>query len=359
MAVLRVFMLPFAAFYGIATWIRNLLFDVGAISSKKFPIPVISIGNLNTGGTGKSPHIEYLAKLLSMQYNIAILSRGYRRKTRGFLQVLPTHQSTDVGDEPLMFSLKFPQMIVAVAESRAKGIEEIMKRFPEVNLILLDDAFQHRFVKPTLNILLTEYHRSFTEDSLLPYGNLREAKRGASRADILVVTKTPKIFPIMARKYFLEKLQSYKFSQVFFSSIHYGSWIHIKDGAAPDMNYNTLYLATGIAQTYVLEEYLRGQCRELIVNKFSDHYQFKEEDLKRIRAEFGNIIGMQKAIVMTEKDYMRLKDVNLARIIHDLPVFYIPMHIVLHKNSGHQFDEFVTDFLKHDSGNQSLADTVN
>lgn len=358
MDVLRVFMLPLAALYGIATWIRNLLFDIGAISSKKFPIPVISIGNLNTGGTGKTPHIEYLAKLLSKQYNIAILSRGYRRKTRGFLQVLPTHLATEVGDEPMMFSLKFPQVIVAVAESRAKGIEEIMKRFPEVNLILLDDAFQHRFVKPSLNILLTEYHRSFTEDSLLPFGNLREAKSGASRADILVVTKTPKIFPIMARKYFLEKLQPYKFGQVFFSSVHYGNWIHIKDGVAPDMNYNTLYLATGIAQTYVLEEYLREQCRELIVNKFSDHYQFKEADLKKIRAEFGNIIGMQKAIVMTEKDYMRLKDANLASIIHDLPVFYIPIHVAFHKNSRHQFDEFVTGFLKRNSDNQSLAEPV-
>lgn len=358
MAVLRVFMLPFAALYGIATWIRNLLFDLGAISSKKFPIPVISIGNLNTGGTGKTPHIEYLVRLLSAQYNIAILSRGYRRKTRGFLQVLPTHLSTEVGDEPLMFSFKFPQVIAAVAENRSKGIEEIMKRFPEVNLILLDDAFQHRFVKPSLNILLTEYHRSFTEDSLLPYGNLREAKRGASRADILVVTKTPKIFPIMARQYFLNKLQSYKFGHVFFSSIHYGNWMHIKDGSAPDMNYNTLYLATGIAQTYVLEEYLRGQCRELIVNKFSDHYQFKEDDLKKIRAEFGNIIGTQKAIVMTEKDYMRLKDVNLARLIHDLPVFYIPICVRFHQNSEQQFDEFVTDFIKQDPARQSLADTL-
>lgn len=350
MTFLRIFLLPLAALYGVAVWIRNLFFDLGLLPSKGYAVPVINIGNLSTGGTGKSPHVEYLIELLAGQFNIAVLSRGYGRNTKGFMQVLPTHKAMEVGDEPLMFITKHPHIVVAVSEKRTHGIEEIQKRFPEVNLILLDDAFQHRFVKPSLNILLTEYHRPFMEDWILPLGNLRESKNEASRADVLIVTKTPGIFPIMARKHFLERLQPYEFKQVFFSTIQYGKWIHIRNGASgasDEVNHSTIYLVTGIAHTYILEEYLKRKCTTLIVNKYKDHHQFREEDLQKVRTEFGNLIGTQKVIVMTEKDYVRIKESNLENIIADLPVFIVPIKVVFHKNCSRQFDDFIKSFLKN------------
>jgi len=342
MSGLRWFLLPISLVYGIFTWLRNKLFDWHILPSKSFSIPTIGIGNINSGGTGKTPHVEYLAKLLSGQYNIAILSRGYGRKTKGFLQVLPTHTALEVGDEPLMYCTKLPQVIVAVHEQRVRGIEEINQRFPDVNLILLDDAFQHRFVKPSINILLTEYYNPFFKDSMLPFGRLREYKSGAKRADMLVVTKTPAVFPILARKHFLRQVSKYAFEKVFFSKVDHCAWVDIKgEKVVPSDKFGTILLVTGIANTYVLEEHLKGYCNELMVSSFGDHYQFNEADLTKIRSAFGNIIGKNKAIVMTEKDFVRIKEAKLITILEDLPVYIVPIIIVFHQNRTTTFDDFI------------------
>lgn len=197
---LQLLLYPLSICYGLIVHGRNLLFDFGILASKKFPLPVISVGNLSVGGTGKTPHIEYLIKLLIDNYKIATLSRGYGRKSKGFIEASIQNNVFDIGDEPMQFVNKFSEVVVSVDEKRATGIQQLLATHPELQVILLDDAFQHRYVKPGLSILLTDYSRLYMADYLLPCGTLREFGTGAQRADLIVVTKTPKIFSPITRR---------------------------------------------------------------------------------------------------------------------------------------------------------------
>ncbi|HSV88030.1 MAG TPA: tetraacyldisaccharide 4'-kinase [Bacteroidales bacterium] len=345
MSLFRLFLFPFCLLYGLITWIRNKMFDFGVLPSKHFDIPVVSLGNLSAGGTGKTPHVEYLLGLLKDRYNIAVLSRGYKRKTSGFLVVNPSHKANEVGDEPLQICRKFPDVIIAVDERRKNGINKIRQLFPQVNLIILDDAFQHRYVSPGLSILITGFYNPFFDDYLLPCGSLREFRSGAKRASALIVSKTPTIFPILARKYFIDKVEKYNFKNVFFSTIEYGAWVPINEGLNPQARYKTILMLTGIANISYLEDYLRGCCRELILRNFPDHYQFTETDLHGVAKDFRNMFGDSNAIVMTEKDYMRIKEQSLLQTLIGIPVFYIPIKVVFHKPDTIKFEEFLQEFL--------------
>ncbi len=346
MSPFRLLLLPFCLIYGFITWIRNKLFDWRLLPSKSFSIPVISLGNLSTGGTGKTPHVEYLVNYLRENYNMAVLSRGYKRKTRGFLIAGPNHTANEIGDEPLQICRKFPDIIVAVHERRRKGIEKIMEMHPEVNLIILDDAFQHRFVKPGLNLLLTEYYKPFFNNFILPCGNLRELKKGARRAHALIVSKTPRVFSPLDRKYFLEKLNKYQLEKVFFSTVEYGPWVPLLPECKKNTTgYKTIFLFSGIANTSSIEEHLKRNCQELIVKKFPDHYQFSARDLEKLRQEFKDTFGRDKAIVVTEKDAMRLQQKVLLDKLKGLPVFFIPIKVVFHNGDQEKFEKLVDGFL--------------
>lgn len=339
-------LLPFCLIYGFITWIRNKLFDWGLLHSKSYSIPVISLGNLSTGGTGKTPHVEYLVRYLRDNYNIAVLSRGYKRKTRGFLIARPSNSALEIGDEPLQICKKFPDIIVAVHERRRKGIKKIMEMHPEVNLIILDDAYQHRFVKPGLNLLLTEYYKPFFNNFILPCGNLREAKIGAKRAHALIVSKTPPVFSPLDRSYFLKKLEKYKLEKVFFSTVEYGPWVPLfPDCQKEPKGYKTIFLYSGIANTSAIEEHLKRNCQDLIVRKFPDHYQFSANDLDKLRQEYKDTYGGSKAIVVTEKDAMRLRQKELQNKLKGLPVFYIPIKVVFHNGDQEGFEKLVDGFL--------------
>ncbi len=347
MVFFRLFLLPFALLYGMAVFFRNLLFDSGLLPSKQFAIPVISVGNLRTGGTGKTPHAEYLMRLLKDQYRVALLSRGYKRKSKGFEVAGPGSGINDIGDEPLQMHKKFPDIVVAVHEKRSKGIKLILKKFPDVDVVILDDAFQHRYVKPGLNLLLTGYYKPFFNDFLLPVGNLREAKCRAKRADALIITKTPPVLSPLDRRFFLKKLKRYKVEPVFFSTFRYMDFLPLTGSSSPKppKSIKSIFLLTGIANTKALEEHLKTKCKELHVHKYRDHHQFTEKNLAVLRRHFEETISYSKIIVTTEKDAMRLQNPTLIRELTGLPVYYLPVEVVFHDTDKQRFDKLVFDFL--------------
>ncbi len=347
MGSFRILLLPFSLLYGFAVWIRNALFDIGVLPSKQFGIPVISVGNLRTGGTGKTPHVEYLVRLLKDQYNVAVLSRGYKRKTVGFVLAGPETTCKDIGDESCQIYNKFPDIVVAVHEKRSKGIKRILQIFPETNLVILDDAFQHRYVKPGLNLLLTGYFNPFFNDFLLPVGHLREGKRRARRSDALIVTKTPTVFSPLDRRYFLKKLKTYKQSHVCFSAFQYKKLVPLNKKAKStcSKNLKSIFLLTGIANSVALEEYLKTISKDLYVHKYRDHHQFAKNDLKKIRSHFEKTISYSKVIVITEKDAMRLRDKKLQEYLKDIPVFILPIEVKFHDSDQKDFKNLIYRFL--------------
>lgn len=348
MNVLRILLFPVAILYGCITWLRNKFFDWGVLKSQSFDHPVIALGNLSMGGTGKTPHIEYLINLLKQKYQVAILSRGYKRKTRGYLVVGKKSLVSQTGDEPLQVFLKHPDTRVVVCENRRKGIKNILKENPANKVILLDDAFQHRYVKPGLNILLTDYHRIFTRNYLLPTGNLREFRSGAKRADALIVTKTPSVFSPLDRKLILGELKRYDINNIFFSYIKYGDWVPVSSFAQSQklQKAKTIFLITGIANPTPLAEHLKRLCHEVKIFKFADHHQFSEREIGTILESYHETYSGSKVIVTTEKDSMRLNTPALSKRLKNLPVYYVPIEIEFHENDKSKFNALVFNYME-------------
>jgi tetraacyldisaccharide 4'-kinase len=349
MNVVKVVLFPLAVLYGFITGIRNRLFDWGILSSHSYEHPLIGIGNLSTGGTGKTPHVEYLIKLLKDNYKVATLSRGYKRKSKGFVIANNNSSVDDIGDEPLQMYLNHPDADVAVCENRNKGIQSLLRLRPHNRVILLDDVFQHRYVKPGLNILLTDYHNIFTRNYLIPTGNLRESRKNASRADILIVTKTPHVFSPLDRNMILNEVRKYNIQHVYFSYIKYGCWVPLNKIAAEQKKHkaNTIFLLTGIANPVPLTEHLKRQSIDIKTMEFSDHHQFSARDLRNVADIYHATFSGSKVIITTEKDSMRLRDPGLQRVLENIPVYYIPIEVEFHPADKKEFDELVLDFVKN------------
>jgi tetraacyldisaccharide 4'-kinase len=347
MRFLQILVLPLSCCYGMVMMVRNLLFDLGILHSEKFSIPVISVGNLSFGGTGKTPHIEYLIRLFGKTLPVATLSRGYGRDSKGFILASAESNVTDLGDEPLQYVKKFSYLKVAVDERRSRGIRKLMEKFPELGLILLDDAFQHRFVKPGISILLTDYHHLFTEDRVFPSGRLREFRCGMKRADIIVVTKTPRIFSPITRRRITDEIRPRPSQHLFFSYINYGTFIPVneEEDLAILKKLSYILLFTGIANDYPLQEEAGRKCSELCVMKFPDHHAYEIKDLEKIRGRFQDLPSRKKIILTTEKDMMRLKIPELSNFLKDLPLFYIPIEINFHEKDKQSFDKLITDYV--------------
>ncbi|EAQ41969.2 tetraacyldisaccharide 4'-kinase [Polaribacter sp. MED152] len=307
MKFLRFLLFPIAVVYHLITAIRNLLFEKKVFKSTKFSLPVIVVGNLSVGGTGKTPQIEYLTRLLKEKAKIAILSRGYGRKTKGYILANDSHTSLDIGDEPLQYFKKFKNITVAVCEKRVEGIKTLLKtKSPEV--ILLDDAYQHRKVEGSYYILLTKFNDLFTDDYLLPTGNLRESRAGATRADVIVVTKCPKELSSSKQKEIIQQLQIYD-KPVFFSLISYASKISGHHNyTINELKNKHLLLVTGIANPAPLLEFLTSNDIAYTHLNFPDHYQFSNKDINDIQSTFERIDTEDKLILTTEKDYTRLQN---------------------------------------------------
>ena len=320
---------PLSWLYAIVLYGRHKLYDWGILKSKSFSIPTICVGNLSLGGTGKTPHTEYLIKLLKDRLHVAVLSRGYRRETTGF--VLADEKSTykDIGDEPLQYHKKFSDITVAVDEDRADGVSRLMRHEKLPGVVLLDDAYQHRKIKPGRNILLTEYYNLYNKDMLVPAGTLRDIKCAAKRADIIIVTKSPKVLIPYARRDILKVINPQPYQKVLFTYIEFQTLQPVNDiaRATPLQNVKSIYLFCGIANPYPLEEHLKRKCNTLITNYYKDHHDFNDNDIDKIISGYESMIGKNKIILTTEKDFMRLTNSSYRSRFSKIPLFVIPIEV--------------------------------
>lgn len=325
--LLRIVLFPIAVLYGVVMAVRNMLFSRGVLKSDSFPIPVISIGNITVGGTGKTPHTEYFINLLKERYFIAVLSRGYGRKTKGFVEVKVDSLPEECGDEPCQMKQKFPQQCVVVNENRREGIAQILECFnPDV--VLLDDAYQHRWVKPGFSILLVDYNRPIFNDFILPTGELREFSVGSQRADVVIVSKCPANISEDEKQMFYKRLHIKKYQSLFFSSFFYGNlksaFSKIK---AKDLKGMEVLLLTGIANPQPLKTYLEQQGANVTSFAFPDHYQFTTKDMDNVLERFDALDPHRRCVVTTEKDSVRLKiGMKVPALIQE-NLFYIPIHV--------------------------------
>lgn len=345
--LIRILLLPLALLYGLGIGIRNLLYRIGALRSVRFDLPVISVGNIAVGGTGKTPHIEYLLRWLGQYLEIAVLSRGYGRKTEGYRPVTPIDTAEDVGDEPLQFKRKFPDNPISVGESRALGVPELVKRNPETQCVLLDDAFQHLAVTPGLNVLLTEFERPFTRDWLLPSGRLREWRSGFRRADVIVVTKCPPELTARQRQDMLREIDPYPRQRVYFSRYRYGEpYDLLRPDVRRSLDRQTdVLLLSAIANTDYLLRYLAGEVNSVQTLEFEDHHYFEETDLNQLLRRFDALPGERKMILTTEKDAMRLELHEGFLWKNQLPLFVLPAEVQFCDQDEAAFQADVKRFL--------------
>ena len=347
--VAKILLAPLSLLYGLGVGFRNWTYRRGIVRGISFSVPVISVGNLSVGGAGKTPHIEYLIRLLDPYLNIATLSRGYRRKTRGFMVVQPTMAVEEVGDEPLQYARKFPEVMVTVAEERAFAIPEIVGRRPDTQLVLLDDAFQHRAVKPGLNILLTEYARPFTRDHLLPSGRLREWRSGYERADVIVVSKCPPELDREAADRLREEIDPLPHQRVYFSYYAYGEPYYLLDHRyrlRMEEGIDVLLLSA-IANTDYLLLHLRSRTPSLRSLEYADHHYFSDGDMANLKAKFLEMQGGHRAIITTEKDATRLEAHREWIDAEKLPIFVLPVAVKFHFGEGEAFDGLVREYLQN------------
>lgn len=326
MRKIRLLLWPLAVVYDAVTKIRNMGFDWGWLPSETFSVKVLVVGNLNTGGTGKTPMTEYLLGKLESSLKTAVLSRGYGRKTKGFRWVEPNDKAEDAGDEPLQIKQKFPQLPVAVAADRRSGIQRILNEKAETELVLLDDAFQHRYVKPNYAVLLTAYADLFVDDWVLPAGNLRENRSGARRANVVVVTKCPENISASEREKIAVKLGLKEGEEVFFSSIVYSKTVSDgqKNFPLTDFLQTPFTLVTGIASPQTLVDFLREKQARFEHKAYSDHHFFSQREIEDLNTK--------ERILTTEKDFVRLKDKLQS------PLFYLPVEMKIIKDEERFFE---------------------
>ncbi len=346
--LLRILLLPFSLVYGGITWLRNILYDSKFLKQTTFDeVKTICIGNLIAGGAGKTPHTEYILKLLEKEHNVATLSRGYKRKTSGFFVVETNTNADQCGDEPLQIKQKFPSAFVAVDENRVKGVKKILAD-KSVDVVVLDDAFQHRKIKCGLNILLTEYDNLFCNDELLPAGRLRESKRGYLRADIIVVTKTPEYATPIDLKGVMKEVSARPYQNLFFSYLKYGHLYNLFDRKEtiniPLRLFNcTVLLVTGIANPKPMLTYVKEYAEDVIHKSFPDHYHFTNEDIEQLKQSFNQIENENKIIITTEKDATRLN--YFVDELKDLAIFALPIEIDF-KKQKEEFNEQITKYVR-------------
>ncbi len=357
--VLKFLLYPLSLIYGFIVAIRNKLFDYNILKSKEFRIPVISVGNITVGGTGKTPHIEYLIEMLSGEYKIAILSRGYKRKTQGFLIAGENTPVSFIGDEPWQLKEKYPQVTVAVDSQRVRGIEKLTQSIPDIDVILLDDAFQHRYVKPGVNILLIDYSRPIQEDKMMPYGWLRESARERYRADVIIMTKSPKKIAPIDKRLVIDKLSLMANQHAYFTTIAYNEPRALLPETAPltlqeisDGKYSILLVA-GIANPKPLQCELEKHSPDVKPLFFPDHHYFTQEDLKKIQNELDAMPGENKIVMTTEKDVARLKEFASVMVgTHNW--YYLPIKIEFHPGEAELFSKYIFHYVRNNNRNSLL-----
>ena len=345
-------LMPLSWFYGLGVKLRNTLFDLDIRKSHSFKTPVISIGNITVGGTGKTPHVEYLVRLLQDRLRVAVLSRGYKRKSSGFVVADDTTLMRDIGDEPFQMHKKFPKVTVAVDRKRVHGIQQLTNNDSKdspIDVVLLDDAFQHRQVKPGINILLVDYHRLIIYDKLLPAGRMREPQKGKNRADVVIVTKCPKDLKPMEFRVITKAMNLYPYQQLYFSTLDYEEPQPVFPKVAhaatlSEFKDKNVLLLTGIASPRQLTEDLTPQVKSIMPLTFADHHNFSHNDIQLLNTTFADMPS-PKCIITTEKDAARLLTVEGLSDDVRKHLFQLPVRISFLLDQGPKFDQHITGYV--------------
>lgn len=342
----RILLFPFSLLYGVAVIIRNYLYDTNIIKPVSFNMPIIAVGNLSAGGTGKSPMVEYLIRLFKNRYEIATVSRGYKRKTKGYALANAQTTALEIGDEPMQFHTKFPDVAVAVGEERIVAIPQLLHDRPKTQVIILDDAYQHRAISAGLNILLTECSNLFTRDFFLPTGDLRDQRLSYKRAQIIIVTKCPPDFSEAEKNNVKKEIELKPGQLIFFTSIEYGKPYHIITKQEKEIATDEeILLVCGIANPGPLKNYLAAQSKAYYERIFSDHHIFRIDDLHEIQEKLDDIQANKKMIITTEKDAVRLE--KFYGELRDMPVFVLPVKHCFLFSEGMQFDNAVSTYIQN------------
>jgi len=340
---LKMLLWPFSLLYGGVMQVRNTLYDKAILTSERFAIPVIAVGNLTVGGTGKTPHVEYLLRLLH-HYKAATLSRGYKRKTKGFILANAQATAASLGDEPYQYYRDFPGVAVAVSEGRVLGVKKLQELVPDVEVVVLDDAMQHRPIQPSLNLLLTDYKRPFYNDFVLPAGLLREPRSGAARADAIIVSKCPAQLPLLRQQEIVACVRKYSRRKipVFFSAFRYGKPVALGSGA---LLAKQIILLTGIANPEPLKVYLQKQGYKIMLHlAYPDHHTYTVQDLQKLKTMLQADKYDNASVLTTRKDAVKLEG-HLEELTHALPIFYIPIEVSFLEEKE-KFDELILQHVR-------------
>ncbi len=342
---IRILLFPLSFIYFIIIFLRNRLYDKGILKSASFNLPLICIGNIAVGGTGKSPMTEYLIKELKPQFKIAALSRGYKRKTSGYTLANEGSTALEIGDEPMQFHLKFPDVPIAVGEERIEAIPQLLHDRPDTQAIILDDAFQHRSVNPGLNIVLTDASNLYTRDWYLPTGDLRDEKASVKRAQIIIVSKCKPGLLVKEKEEILQEIRPAPRQAVFFTSIRYGQPYHILTNKPARVSADVeVLLVTGIANPGPLKDLLQERSKTYYEMSYNDHHIFTIDDLKDIQKRFMAIQAPYKIILTTEKDAVRL--VKFAQELGGMPLYVVPIELEFLFNDAGRFNGLIGTFIK-------------
>ena len=357
---IREWLLPLSWLYGLGVAVRNQMFEMGILKSRAFKVPVISVGNITVGGSGKTPHVAYLVSLLKDKVKVAVLSRGYKRKSRGYVLSDRNTPMAMIGDEPYQMKRKFPDVYVAVDKNRCEGIDRLTgdEETKDTEVVLLDDPYQHRYVKPGVNILLVDYHRLIIYDKLLPAGRLREPKQEKNRANIVIVTKCPRDLKPMEYRVLTRSLNLYPYQKLFFTTLKYGNLMPIYQGEPrkleslkPEEN---VLLLTGIASPKQMILDLQPYTKNITPMSFPDHHQFRKKDIRRINDTFDQM-AEPKIIITTEKDNARLFGVEgLADDVRK-SIYMLPVEIEFMLEQQEVFNEKIIGYVRKNSKNSILA----
>ncbi|MBP7360003.1 MAG: tetraacyldisaccharide 4'-kinase [Prevotella sp.] len=356
---IRESLLPISWLYGIGVSIRNFLFNIGILKSRSFDIPIISVGNITVGGTGKTPHVEYLIRLLKDNFNIAVLSRGYKRKSKEFILADDDTEMSMIGDEPYQMKQKFPNITVAVDKDRCHGIEQICGNNSTKNtdVILLDDAYQHRYVKAGINILLVDYHRMLSSDKLLPAGRLRESEDGKSRADMVIITKCPSDLKPMEFRVITKAMDLYPYQQLFFTTLIYKDLMPIYEGESKSIesiSEDNILLLTGIASPQQILEDLKPYMKNINQMTYQDHHQFTDKDVEDLNNRYS-ALPSPKIIITTEKDATRIKGLEGLSEEVKRNIYTLPIEVKFMLEQKDTFNENIIGYVRKNSRNSILA----
>jgi tetraacyldisaccharide 4'-kinase len=361
----NIFLYPLSLIYGLITGIRNFLYNTGILSSVEFHLPVISVGNITVGGTGKTPHTEYLAGLLRENFKVATLSRGYKRKTRDFRIASSSSLVNEIGDEPMQIFRKFPDVLVTVDRNRVHGVNKILEGNPETEVIILDDAFQHRRITPGFSILLTDFERLIIRDYIMPYGSLRESRGNMRRADIILITKSPENISPIQRRLIVKEVDKAPYQNLYFTSLTYKAPVPLfgsrdQEEVHPDISNGAgcgIVLITGIANPLPFKEYLQKFFGELSHLSFPDHYNFKEKDIIDIASAYRELKSPTKYLFTTEKNAVRLREfTNIEEPIRS-SFFYIPVGIHFLNDDKDEFDNLIVDYVRKNKRNNRISES--